>query len=221
MPGCRGQSVGADLGVIGRRSCDSLIVAGTVPVPSARIRGVVTAQGTVPTTIETGPTLLEDSEFEEMAKKYWLFKTEPQSYSIQDLAGEPKKTTHWDGVRNYQARNLLRDEIKTGDAVLIYHSNANPPAIAGTAVVVRQGYPDHTAWDKNDKHFDPKSTPENPRWFMVDVKLTEVFKKPITLPELREIKQLSAMELLRKGSRLSIQPVSKMEYDVILKRARA
>ena len=109
--------------------------------------------------------------------KYWLMKTEPGSYSIQDLAAEPKQTTYWDGVRNYQARNLLRDEIKKGDLVLIYHSNANPPAVAGVATVVKEGYPDHTAWDASDKHYDPKSSPENPRWYMVDIKLKSIFAR--------------------------------------------
>ena len=154
-----------------------------------------------------------------MPKKYWLFKTEPQSYSIQDLGKEPKKTTYWDGVRNYQARNMLRDEIKKGDEVLIYHSNADPPAVAGTAVVVREGYPDHTAWDKNDHHYDPKSTPQNPRWYMVDVKLSKIFKRPVPLPELRDTKSLADMVLLRKGSRLSIQPVRKKEFDAIVRLA--
>ena len=120
-----------------------------------------------------------------MAINYWLFKTEPDTYSIQDLAGEPKKTTYWDGVRNYQARNMLRDEIKKGDRVLIYHSNANPPGVAGTAVVVKEGYPDHTAWDKKDKHYDPKSTRDQPRWFMVDIKLDKIFPELIPLDKLR------------------------------------
>ncbi len=154
-----------------------------------------------------------------MAINYWLFKTEPDSYSIHDLAVEPKKTTYWDGVRNYQARNMLRDEIKKGDLVLIHHSSAKPPAVVGTAVVVKEGYPDHTAWDKNDKHYDAKSTPENPRWFMVDVKLDQIFPREVPLPELREIAVLKKMVLLQKGSRLSIQPVRKHEFDRITKMA--
>ena len=152
-----------------------------------------------------------------MALNYWLFKTEPGAYSIQDLASEPKKTTYWDGVRNYQARNMLRDEIKKGDVVLIYHSNADPPAVVGTAVVVKEGYPDHTAWDKTDHHYDPKSDPENPRWFMVDIKLDKVFAREVPLPELREVAALKDMVLLKKGSRLSIQPVHKKEFDRIVK----
>jgi predicted RNA-binding protein with PUA-like domain len=144
-------------------------------------------------------------------------KTEPNSYSVHDLAAEPKKTTFWDGVRNYQARNLLRDDIKKGDFVLIYHSNANPPAVAGVATVVKEGYPDHTAWDVNGAHYDPKSTPENPRWYMVDIKLKQIFKREVSLPELREIAALRDMVLLQKGSRLSVQPVSKSAFERIVK----
>lgn len=153
------------------------------------------------------------------ATQYWLMKTEPTSYSIQHLAKEKKKTTHWDGVRNYQARNYMRDEMKLGDKVLVYHSNANPPAVAGVATIVRESYPDHTSWDPKDKHYDDKSTPQNPRWFMVDIKLEQIFKEPIALDDLREVKALKDMELLRKGSRLSVQPVRKKEFDAIVKLA--
>ena len=149
--------------------------------------------------------------------KYWLFKSEPSEFSIQDLANAKRKTTFWDGVRNYQARNFLRDEIKVGDRVLYYHSNADPSAVVGVAKVVREGYPDHTAWDPNDKHYDEKSSIDNPRWFMVDIQLETIFKRPMPLPELREIKSLKNMELLRKGSRLSVQPVRKSEFDRIVK----
>ena len=149
--------------------------------------------------------------------KYWLFKSEPSEFSIQDLAKAKRKTTFWDGVRNYQARNFLRDEIKVGDRVLYYHSNADPSAVVGVAKVVREGYPDHTAWDPNDKHYDEKSSIDNPRWFMVDIQLETIFKRPMPLPELREIKSLKNMELLRKGSRLSVQPVRKSEFDRIVK----
>jgi predicted RNA-binding protein with PUA-like domain len=146
-------------------------------------------------------------------------KTEPETYSIHDLEAESNQTTHWDGVRNYQARNFMRDEMKLGDRVLVYHSNAKPPHAAGTAKIVKESYPDHTAWDENDKHYDPKSTPENPRWFMVDIKLDEVFDQTLGLDELREIKALEGMELLRRGSRLSVQPVGKGEFDAIVKAA--
>ena len=152
-----------------------------------------------------------------MAVNYWLMKSEPEEYSIDDLEHDPKGWEHWDGVRNYQARNTLRDDIKVGDRVLFYHSNAKPPGVAGTAVVVREGYPDHTAWDPDDKHYDPKSSPQNPRWFMVDIKLDQVFPRVIGLDELREVKALADMELLRKGSRLSVQPVRKKEFDAILR----
>ncbi len=156
-----------------------------------------------------------------MATKYWLMKTEPTSYSIQDLAKEKKKTTHWDGVRNYQARNYMRDDMKLGDKVLVYHSNAKPPAVAGVATIARESYPDHTSWDSTNKHYDPKSTAQNPRWFMVDIKLEEIFAKSIPLDELRDVAALKEMELLRKGSRLSVQPVRKKEFDAIVKLAKA
>ena len=149
--------------------------------------------------------------------KYWLFKSEPSEFSIQDLAAAKKKTTCWDGVRNYQARNMLRDEIKLGDKVLYYHSNAKPSAVVGVATVVKEGYPDHTAFDPNDKHFDPKSKKDEPRWFMVDIQLEQIFENPIPLGDLREVKALEKMELLRKGSRLSVQPVRKSEFDRIVK----
>ncbi|MDA1051943.1 MAG: EVE domain-containing protein [Planctomycetota bacterium] len=136
------------------------------------------------------------------AKKYWLLKTEPESYSIQHLAREPDQTTFWDGVRNYQARNYMRDDMRIGDGVFIYHSNANPPAVAGTATIVRESYPDFTSWDKKNHHFDPKSTQSEPRWFMVDIKLDKIFDAPLGLPTLREVKALKDMVLLQKGSRL-------------------
>jgi len=151
---------------------------------------------------------------------YWLLKSEPDSYSIEDLAAEPKQRTHWDGVRNYQARNFMRDEFRSGDRVLFYHSNAKPAGVAGTAKVVREAYPDFTAWDKTNDHYDPKSSPENPRWVMVDIQLEEIFPRLIPLSELREVPALKDMELLRKGSRLSVQPVRKKEFDAILKLAR-
>lgn len=149
----------------------------------------------------------------------WLLKTEPESFSIADLAAEKKQTTYWNGVRNYQARNFLRDSMKRGDVVLLYHSNADPPAVVGTAKVVHEGYPDHTAWEPTNDYYDPQSTPENPRWFMVDVQLVEIFAEPLTLPQLREMPELAQMELLRKGSRLSVQPVREDEYAAILRRA--
>jgi predicted RNA-binding protein with PUA-like domain len=153
-------------------------------------------------------------------KSYWLLKTEPDVFSIHDLARQKNQTTYWDGVRNYQARNFMRDEMKVGDGVLVYHSNADPPGVAGTAKIVRTAYPDFTSWDKQDEHYDPKSTLDNPRWFMVDIQLDEVFAEPISLATLREVPALREMELLRKGSRLSVQPVRKKEFDAILKLAK-
>lgn len=148
--------------------------------------------------------------------RHWLLKSEPDVFSIDDLARAKNQTTYWDGVRNYQARNTLRDDMKLGDLVLFYHSNANPPGIAGIAKVVREGYPDHTAWDPNDDHFDPKTDKDDPTWMMVDIQFVEKFSRELSLPELREIPELADMVLLRKGSRLSVQPVSSREYDAIL-----
>lgn len=153
-----------------------------------------------------------------MTKSYWLLKTEPETYSIDDLEAAPDQTTCWEGVRNYQARNMLRDDFKVGDAVLIYHSVKNP-AVVGTATVVKAGYPDHFAWDRKSHYFDPKSTPEKPTWFMVDVRFEKKFERPLSLAELREMASLQDMELLRKGSRLSVQPVRKREWTAILKKA--
>ncbi len=148
---------------------------------------------------------------------YWLLKSEPGSYSIDDLAAEPKKRTSWDGVRNYQARNLMR-EMKTGDLCFFYHSSCPKPGIAGIAKVVRQAYPDHTAFDPDDHHYDPKSDRDNPRWFMVDVRFVRKFARIIGLSELREHARgaLSEMVLLRRGNRLSVTPVTKKQWDFIM-----
>ncbi len=152
-------------------------------------------------------------------RQYWLFKSEPSDYSIDDLVKD--KTTFWDGVRNYQARNMLRDDIQVGDRVLFYHSNADPMAIVGTMKVVRNGYPDHTQFDKKDKHYDAKSDPENPRWFMVDVEIVQKFNEPLTRDALRDDKTAAGMMLLKKGSRLSIQPVTEAEWKAVHKLAGA
>ncbi len=148
-------------------------------------------------------------------RRYWLVKSEPDCFSFDDLLKAPKKTTFWSGVRNYQARNFMRDEFKKGDGVLYYHSNANPPHIAGIAEVVKEAYPDHTALDPKDDHFDPKSSEENPIWYMVDIKAIEKLKKPLTLSDLRQVGSLEKMELLKKGSRLSVQPVTAEEWYAI------
>lgn len=150
-----------------------------------------------------------------MPKKYWLMKTEPDVFSIDDL--KKNKVEPWDGVRNYQARNFMRDEMKVGDEVLIYHSNATPPGVAGTATVHSSPYPDPTAFDKKSKYFDPKSDPDNPRWMLIDVKYKGTFKELVPLSELKEKKGLEEMKILQKGNRLSITPVSKKEYDLISK----
>ena len=152
---------------------------------------------------------------------YWLVKSEPETFSIDDLANAPAMTTFWDGVRNYQARNTLRDQMKKGDLVLFYHSNASPTAVMGVAKVVREGYPDFTAFDPNDPHYDPKSNPDQPTWFMVDVQLVERFLQPVTLETLRKVPELKNMVLLQKGSRLSVQPVRPAEFETILGIARS
>jgi predicted RNA-binding protein with PUA-like domain len=151
-----------------------------------------------------------------MAKNYWLMKSEPDVFSIDDLKACPNSTEHWDGVRNYQARNFMRDDMKKGDKILFYHSNCKPPGIAGIAKVAKEGYPDHTAFDKKSKYFDAKSKKEEPRWIMVDVKYVKKFKQVISLDELKNHPQLSEMKVLQKGSRLSITPVTEEEFEYIL-----
>lgn len=150
--------------------------------------------------------------------KYWLMKTEPATYSWDDLNNEPNKTDHWDGVRNYQARNFMRD-MKEGDGILFYHSVVKPPCIVGIARVAKEAYPDHTQFDSGAKYFDPKSPEDNPRWDMVDIQAVETLPEPVTLPQLRETTGLDEMVLLRKGSRLSIQPVTEKEWKIIRKLA--
>jgi predicted RNA-binding protein with PUA-like domain len=151
-------------------------------------------------------------------RNYWLFKTEPSCFSLQDLQGRPGQTEQWDGVRNFQARNLLRDEIKVGDLGFFYHSNIAEPAIVGIVEVVREGYPDSTAFDPTCDHFDPKSSPNKPTWYMVDVRFLRELPRPVTLSELKSIPGLSAMILLNR-SRLSVQPVREKEWTTILRLA--
>ncbi len=151
-------------------------------------------------------------------KQYWLMKSEPDAFSIDDLRNAPRQITCWDGVRNYQARNYMR-AMKVGDQVLFYHSNADPPAIVGIAEVVRTAYPDPTQFDKKDKHYDPASDPADPRWDMVDIRFVLKFPTPLPLDLLRKQPGLKGMELLRKGSRLSVQPVRPSEWAVIVKLA--
>ena len=148
--------------------------------------------------------------------KYWLLKSEPDVFSLEDLKNCPNQTEPWDGIRNYQARNLMRDEMKVGDQAFFYHSRQAEPAIVGTVRVVREAYPDHTSWDPSSKYFDEKSSPENPRWLMVDVQFENEFSRPVTLKELRSVPELKEMFLLRKGMRLSVQPVTEAEFQLIL-----
>lgn len=150
-----------------------------------------------------------------MAKQYWLFKSDPATYGLAELKRERNRTTMWDGVRNYQARNLLRDEIRKGDGVLFYHSQEKPPAVVATATVVRAGYPDPTQFDRREKGYDPKSPEDDPRWFAVDIQLDRELSRPVGLPELRETPGLEEMVLLRKGSRLSVQPVTAAQWKIV------
>jgi len=151
---------------------------------------------------------------------YWLLKSEPFVFSIDDLAHSPQRTTCWEGVRNYQARNFLRT-MTVGDYAFFYHSNADPSSIVGIVKIVKSAYPDYFSWDTLSKYFDKKSSKENPIWSMVDVKFVKKFSSPITLNQLRKTKGLKHMELLRKGSRLSVQPVRQEEWKVVLKLAKA
>lgn len=152
--------------------------------------------------------------------KYWLMKSEPEAFSIDDLEQMPNQTEHWDGIRNYQARNMMRDDMKRGDLVFFYHSNCKVPGIVGTMEVVRESYPDFTAFDPNSKYFDAKSDSSNPRWFMVDIRFIERFKGTIALSELRDYPELEGMTLLRKGNRLSITPVSEQHWNFIYQLAQ-
>jgi predicted RNA-binding protein with PUA-like domain len=152
-----------------------------------------------------------------LAKKYWLFKSEPGAFSIDDLEKSPGKKTYWDGIRNYQARNFIRDEMRKGDGVLFYHSNADPLAVVGYCEIVKEAYPDHTQFDPDSKYFDPGAIQKDPRWFMVDIKLIRKFKHPVTLKEIKENPKLKDFRLIQRGNRLSVFPVDKKEWDEILK----
>lgn len=155
-----------------------------------------------------------------MAKtRYWLIKSEPESYSIDDLSRDKK--TCWSGVRNYQARNFMRDQMQVGDLLLFYHSSAEPAGVAGVAQVCKAAYPDFTAFDPKDDHYDPRSTKENPAWMMVDVKFVEKFPRLVSLSEIRKNPQLGTMLLLKRGQRLSVQPVEKRHFEIIQKMGRS
>jgi predicted RNA-binding protein with PUA-like domain len=149
--------------------------------------------------------------------KYWLMKSEPDAFGIDDLAKCPRKTEHWDGIRNYQVRNMMRDEMKKGDEAFFYHSSCKEPGVVGIVRIVKEAYPDHTAFDPESKYYDPKSDPENPRWLMVDVQLVRKFKHPIGLQELKSHENLADMLIMRRGNRLSVTPISKKHWDYILK----
>ncbi len=149
-----------------------------------------------------------------MAKQYWLFKAEPHIYGLDHLAAEPGKTGRWDGIRNYQARNFLRDQVNLGDEVFIYHSSCKDVGIVGTAKVTKAAYPDPTQFNPESNYYDPKSTPENPRWVSVDIKLTDIFPRLIPLAEIKAQPQLQNMVLV-KQSRLSTQPVTPDEWKII------
>lgn len=147
---------------------------------------------------------------------YWLMKSEPEAFSVNDLKNSPRKTDHWDGVRNYQARNMMRDQMKKGDQVFFYHSNCPQPGIVGIMEVVREGYPDFTAFDPKDPHYDLKNDPDNPRWYMVDVRYIRTLRQPITLQALKSHRQLADMSLVQRGNRLSVMPVTRNQWNFIL-----
>ena len=150
-----------------------------------------------------------------MARQYWLMKSEPDVFSFEDLWRVKDRTTMWDGVRNYQARNFMRDRMRVGDGVLFYHSNARPPGIAGLARVASEAYPDPTQFDPEDPHYDPRSDPENPRWYLVDVQAEERLSELLSRDALREHPLLSGMGVLQRGNLLSVQPVARAEWKAV------
>lgn len=152
-----------------------------------------------------------------MKRAYWLMKSEPDVFSYAALVAAKKSTTHWDGVRNYQARNTMRDDMKVGDLVLYYHSNTKPPGIVGVAQVVREGYPDFTQFDPEDSHFDPKSKEEDPRWYMVDLQAAAVLPNYVSLDDLKVNEKLADMAVVQRGQRLSVQPVTGPEFKEVLR----
>jgi len=152
--------------------------------------------------------------------RHWLMKTEPSEFSLADLKRAPDGTAPWDGVRNYQSRNHMRDGMRLRDRVLFYHSSTDPLAVVGTARIVREAYPDETAWNPKSPYYDPRSTPEKPVWLRVDIRFESELPCPVTLAELRKLPELKDMLLLRKGMRLSIQPVTAEEFEAVLGHAR-
>jgi len=151
------------------------------------------------------------------ARQYWLMKSEPDVFSFDDLWKAPKRRTLWDGVRNYRARNLMRDEMRVGDGVLYYHSNANPPGVAGIAEVVSESYPDPTQFDPKSKYHDPKATPEKPIWELVDIRAVQKGRRFVTLADLKAEPKLADMMVTQRGARLSVQPVRAAEWRVVVR----
>jgi predicted RNA-binding protein with PUA-like domain len=147
---------------------------------------------------------------------YWLMKSEPEAFSIIDLSNKPNQTEHWDGVRNYQARNMMRDDMKQGDLAFFYHSNCAEPGIVGIVEIIKEGYPDFTAFDPDNTHFDSKSSLDAPRWMMVDVKHVKTLSRPITLKALKQQAELAELALVKRGNRLSIMPISPAHWNFIL-----
>jgi predicted RNA-binding protein with PUA-like domain len=148
--------------------------------------------------------------------QHWLFKTEPDAFSIDDLANMPEQTEHWDGIRNYQARNFLRYQVKSGDQVFIYHSSCKEVGIVGLAQVVKESYVDHTQFNPESKYYDPKSPQDEPRWYMVDIELIQKFNQLLSLKTIKQMTQITEIGLVKKGHRLSIMPVTKVEFELLL-----
>ena len=153
--------------------------------------------------------------------QYWLMKSEPDVFSIEDLRDRPQQTEPWDGVLNYQARNFMRDEMKVGDQILFYHSNTKPPGIAGVAEVASEPYPAPTAFDEKSKYHDPKSDLEKPRWMLIDVRFKSILPEYVSLDSMKEMAELEGMRVLQRGNRLSITPVSESEFKAIVAVGRA
>lgn len=153
------------------------------------------------------------------AKRYWLMKSEPDVFGIDELQRDG--STSWEGVRNYQARNYMRDDVKAGDLVLFYHSNAEPPGVAGVARVSKPAYPDHTQFDRKSKYFDPKASTDEPRWFMVDIEFVERFSEVVPLDALKNEPKLDGLLVIKRGQRLSVQPVAKAHFELIRKFGRS
>jgi len=147
--------------------------------------------------------------------RYWLMKTDPSVFSSEDLRKRPRSTDHWEGVRNYQARNYMRDEMRKGDRVLFYHSQCADPGVVGVAEITREAYPDFFSWDRRSRYYDPKSTPEHPRWFMVDVTWIRAFRRTVALKDMKANPGLRRMKVIQKGQRLSIMPVTKEEFAIV------